>query len=125
MLFRSRLRERLQVTVLEEPNLAERIDNVDQVANLALVLLDAAELEAPAETVIAVAQDAHDTVDELLDGEVEYAADDAWESVLGIVEDLDMTLDLVEKEYGPYLEAWNSLYEELTGEEDLPDDLRV
>lgn len=121
----TRLRERMFVTVASEANLAERIDNVDQIANLVLVLLDGAELPEPAESVVAVAQDAHDTVDELLDGEVEYSAEDAWDSVLGIMEDLDLILGQVEEEYNPYLEAWNSLYEELVGEEELDDDLRV
>lgn len=110
----SRLVERLQATVYAEANLATRIEQVDEIASLSLMLLGAAELPAPSEQVVDVVQDARDSIDELLEGESELSPEDAWAEVETIADDILIILERVLKEYEPFREAWDGAFEDFT-----------
>lgn len=109
-----RLLDRLQATVYEQANLATRIEQVDEIASLSLMLLGAAELPAPSEQVVDVVQDARDSIDELLDGETELAPEDAWAQVEAIADDILVILNRVVDEYEPFREAWDGAFEDFT-----------
>ena len=114
--FAERLLERMQVTVYGETNLAGRIEQVDEIATLSLLLLGEAFLPQPQEQVIDIVQDARDSIDEILQGENEMSPQDAWDSIETIADDLRTMLDAVSTEYEPFREAWNGAF--VTSSED-------
>jgi hypothetical protein len=115
--FAECLMERMQVTVYNEANLASRIEQVDEIATLSLLLLGAAELPAPAEQVVDIVQDARDSIDEIVEGDAELAPEDAWVAVETIADDLSVVLNAVASEYAPFREAWDGAFAELSLEE--------
>ncbi len=115
--FAERLMERMQATVYNQANLATRIEQVDEIATLSVLLLAEAELPAPSSQVVDIVQDARDSIDEILLGEAELPPQEAWEAIEGIADDLNVMLDKVASEYAPFREAWDGAFEELSLEE--------
>lgn len=106
-----RLASRLDATVYQEKNLASRIERVDEIASMTLMLLAEAELDVDVPQVIEVAGDARDSVDELLEGEIEVSPEDAWVEVEAIADDLMNVLRDVHSEYSDFRAAWNAEFE--------------
>ena len=106
-----RLAGRLDSTVYQEANLGDRIERVDEIASMMLLLLSEAELDDGESQVVEVARDARDSVDNLIEGEEELAPEDAWTEVEAIADDLMEALRAVHVEYSPFREAWNAEFE--------------
>lgn len=106
-----RLASRLDATVYQEQNLAARIERVDEIASMTLMLLVEAELEADVAQVVDVAGDARDSIDDLLEGEVELSPEDAWVEVEAVADDLMSVLRNVHAEYKDFRLAWNAEFE--------------
>lgn len=108
--FAERLMDRMQVTVYGEANLATRIEQVDEIGTLSMLLLGEAFLPEPEVQVVDIVQDARDSIDEILQGENEMSPQDAWDSIETIADDLRVMLEKVATEYEPFREAWNGAF---------------
>lgn len=118
--FAERLLERMQATVYAERNLASRIEQVDEIGTLSFLLLSEAILPPSQSQVVDVVQDARDSIDEILQGEAELPPEEAWEAVEGIADDLNVMLERVVAEYGPFREAWDGAFSESSLDEIPP-----